>query len=258
MNLPPATRGAPSSARRAGPFDLRIVLVAALSLVSQACAAGSGAAPSPAGPTVDPAANQTARAPAEAPTRPDPAHAAQPEAPYHARPDSALTGYHAADVHFMTGMIGHHAQALVMAGFAPDNGASPSIQVLCARIINAQQDEIHVMQAWLRDRDLEVPEIHIEGDRLMVHGPEHAMHMPGMLTQEELSELGRAQGPDFDRLFLAYMIKHHNGAVHMVNELFATDGAALGDFVFKLASDIQADQGSEIARMELMLEALTP
>ena len=113
------------------------------------------------------------------------------------------------------------------------------------------------MQAWLRDRGLEVPEIHIEGDRLMVHGPEHAMHMPGMLTQDELSELGRAQGPDFDRLFLAYMIKHHNGAVHMVHELFATDGAALDDFVFKLASDIQADQGSEIARMELMLEALT-
>ena len=233
--------------------------VLAAALAFQGCASGSG--PAPQGPTsaADPAEPPVHAAdPATPPTRPDAALTARLEALYRARADSALTGYHPADVHFMTGMIGHHAQALVMAGFAPHNGASPSIQILCARIINAQQDEIDVMQAWLRDRGLEVPEIHIEGDRLMVHGPEHAMHMPGMLTQQELTELGRAQGTDFDRLFLAYMIKHHNGAVHMVNELFATDGAAQGDLVFKLASDIQADQGSEIARMELMLEALTP
>ena len=190
------------------------------------------------------------------PTRPSAARIAELEAVYQARAEAVLTNYHEADVHFMTGMIGHHGQALVMSGFAPENGASPTIQVLCARIINAQKDEIAVMQEWLRDRGQPVPEVHTDGGHFMVHGPEHAMHMPGMLTAEQLDELRQAQGPDFDRLFLKYMIMHHEGAVAMVEELFAVDGAAQGDFVFKLASDILADQGSEIARMELMLEAL--
>ena len=80
--------------------------------------------------------------------------------------------------------------------------------------------------------------------------------MPGMLTPEQLEELAAARGSDFDRLFLEYMIQHHKGAVSMVRDLFATDGAAQDDFVFKLASDIHVDQATEIARMELMLEAL--
>ncbi len=197
-------------------------------------------------------------APVPAPTRPDPADAARLEALYRARADSVRMNHHPADAHFMSGMIGHHAQALVMSGFAPGNGASPQIQTLGARIINAQKDEIAVMQEWLRDRDLEVPEIHIEDGHLMVHGPEHAMHMPGMLTPAQIEELRHARGAEFDRLFLTYMIQHHLGAVTMVHELFAIDGAALDDFVFKLASDIQADQGSEIARMERMLNALSP
>ena len=156
----------------------------------------------------------------------------------------------------MTGMIGHHAQALVMSGFAPGNDASPTIRTLCARIINAQKDEIDIMQQWLRDRGLVVPEIHIADGHLIIHGPEHAHHMPGMLSPEQLDELRHARGLDFDRLFLKYMIMHHRGAVTMVLDLFATDGAAQDDFVFRLASDIQADQGSEIERMELMLGAL--
>ncbi len=90
----------------------------------------------------------------------------------------------------------------------------------------------------------------------MVHGADHAMHMPGMLTPDQIRELDEARGPDFDRLFLTYMIQHHNGAVTMVHDLFGADGAAQGDLAFKLASDIQVDQISEIARMELMLEAL--
>ena len=195
-------------------------------------------------------------APAPA-ARPDADRIARLEAIYQARADSLLLNPHEADIHFITGMIGHHAQALVMAGFAPDNGASPAVQVLCARIINAQSDEIDIMQRWLRERGLPVPEIHIEGSTLMVHGPEHAMNMPGMISPEQLRELGEARGPDFDRLFLTYMIQHHEGAVTMVHELFATDGAAQGDFIFKIASDIQVDQATEIARMELMLEEMT-
>ena len=93
----------------------------------------------------------------------------------------------------------------------------------------------------------------------MIHGPDHAHHMPGMLSPEQVDDLRNARGPDFDRLFLVYMIQHHQGAVTMVDELFATDGAAQGDdLIFRLASDIQADQTSEIERMESMLEAMTP
>ena len=233
------------------------VAVLLLTSAFQGCAGGPGATATPPEPAnAAPSASVTAE-PAPAPTRPSAARIAELEAIYQARFQSTLEHYHEADVHFMTGMIGHHAQALVMSGFAPENGASATIQILCARIINAQQDEINVMQAWLRDRGLEVPEVHIADGRLMIHGPEHAMHMPGMLSPEQLEELRLARGPDYDRLFLKYMIQHHKGAVTMVDDLFATDGAALDDFVFKLASDIQADQNSEIKRMELMLEAMT-
>ena len=112
-------------------------------------------------------------------TAPPPAPA-ELEAIYRARTDSALTRFTAADVRFITGMIGHHGQALVMAGLAPTHGASPSVQTLCARIINAQQDEIATMQQWLGDRGQTVPEVEITGTTMMVHGPEYAMHMPGM------------------------------------------------------------------------------
>ncbi len=190
-------------------------------------------------------------------SRPTPEEAARLDSIYRARADSALAEHHPEDAAFMTGMIAHHAQALVMSGFAPENGASEPIQILTARIINGQQDEIHVMQSWLRARGYEVPEVHIEGHQLMIHGPGHGHMMPGMLTQEELSELGRAQGPDYDRLFLRYMIRHHEGAVEMVRDLFSVGGAAQDDFVFKLASDIQADQSSEIKRMRLMLDEMS-
>ena len=181
---------------------------------------------------------------------------AELEALYRARTDSALMEFTEADAEFMTGMIGHHAQALMMAGLAPTNGASPSVGTLCARIINAQKDEIAWMQRWLRDRSRPAPEVHGAGADVTVHGPEHIMHMPGMLSREQMTELKEARGPEFDRVFLTYMIQHHQGAVTMVHDLFATAGAAQNDFVFKLASDIQVDQTTEIARMELMLESL--
>ncbi len=178
------------------------------------------------------------------------------EALYLARMDSARARFTEADVRFMTSMIGHHAQALVMARLAPTHGASPSLQTLAARIINAQRDEIASMQQWLRDRGQPVPEVHFDGPTLMIHGADHAMHAPGMLTPEQMQELERARGPEFDRLFLTYMIQHHRGAVAMVLELFATDGAGQDEEVFKFASDVQVDQITEIKRMELMLESL--
>ena len=175
---------------------------------------------------------------------------AELEALYRARTDSARMRVSEADVQFMTGMIGHHAQALVMSGLAPENGAGRQIRTLTARIINAQKDEIALMQRWLLDRGRPVPEVDDSGHLT------RPMQMPGMLTAGQLEDLENAQGPDFDRLFLTYMIQHHEGAVTMVHGLFATDGAALDEVAFKLASDIQVDQITEVARMRDMLEAL--
>ena len=173
-----------------------------------------------------------------------------------ARTDSARMRFTEADVEFMNGMIAHHAQAIVMSRLAPTNGASPSIQTLAARIINAQQDEIALMQTWLRDRGQPVPEAK-PGPMKMKHGGmDHEMLMPGMLTDAQLAELTRARGTDFDRLFLTYMIQHHRGAVAMVEALFRQDGAGQDEAVFKFASDVQVDQITEIGRMESMLAAL--
>ena len=164
--------------------------------------------------------------------------------------------YTEADVHFMSGMIGHHAQAIAMAAMAPTHGASPAVQALAARVVNAQQDEITTMQQWLRDRGKPVPEADPRGMRMVVNGVEHYHAMPGMLTEEQMKQLDRARGKEFDRLFLQFMIQHHNGAVAMVKELFGTPGAGQDDTVFKLASDINVDQVTEIDRMQKMLVAI--
>ncbi len=174
-----------------------------------------------------------------------------------AREDSARRPYTAADVHFMSGMIGHHSQAIVMAGWAPSHGASPSVHTLSDRIINAQRDEIATMQQWLRDRQQPVPEASAKGMKMVMDGVEHEMLMPGMLTEAQMKQLDAARGKEFDRLFLTFMIQHHKGAVQMVKELFDSYGAAQDDLVFKFASDVNVDQTTEIARMEKMLVALT-
>ncbi|WP_445666208.1 DUF305 domain-containing protein [Fodinibius sp. AD559] len=180
---------------------------------------------------------------------------------YWDRIESSRTSFTKADVKFMTGMIAHHAQALVISRLAPENEASPKIQRLAARIINAQQDEIKSMQQWLRDRDQPVPNIEIRGLNLMIelNGEPYTMYkkMRGVLSQQKIEELAAAKGSDFDKLFLKYMIEHHAGAVYMVENLFDTDGAAQDDQAYRLASNIQVDQRTEIERMQQMLDQLT-
>ena len=233
---------------------------AAIALTATSCAGATRAPNQPvAAATGAPATRSPEPVPSTAP--PSPGVTSSPadlEATYRARLDSARMRFTPADVHFMTGMIGHHAQALVIAGMAPTHGASASIRTLCARIINSQQDEIATMQRWLRERAQPVPEVHIEGTMVMLHGVAHdmTMPMPGMLTPAQLQELDAASGPAFDQLFLKYMIQHHRGAVTMVHDLFATDGAGQDEAVFKFASDVQVDQTTEVARMERMLSAL--
>jgi uncharacterized protein (DUF305 family) len=180
-----------------------------------------------------------------------------PAAVAQARADSARHPYTEADIHFMSGMIGHHAQAIVMARWAPTHEASLAIRRLADRIINAQQDEINSMQRWLADRQLPVPEARPTGMRMMMNGVEHDMLMPGMLTEDQMKQLDQARGPEFDRLFLTYMIQHHRGAVSMVKELFDSYGAGQDETVFKFASDVNVDQSTEIARMEKMLVYVT-
>ena len=176
-----------------------------------------------------------------------------------ARADSARLPYTKADIDFMTGMIGHHAQAIVISRWAPTHGASSSVQTLAARIINAQQDEIRTMQQWLRDRQLPVPDGHagmtMNGSDMPMSDMKGEPLMPGMLSDAQLKELDAANGQKFDLLFLRDMIQHHEGAITMVKQLFDSYGAGQDEIVFKLATDANVDQATEIARMQKLLVA---
>ena len=175
-----------------------------------------------------------------------------------ARADGGKGPYTAGDVKFMQGMIHHHAQALVMAALAPTNGARADVRILAERIDVAQRDEIAFMQRWLRERGETVPDpsaMHDMGGHQMsmAEMPGMAPMMPGMLSPEQMAELKAATGPEFDRLFLTFMIQHHQGAITMVQELFSTPGSGQEINVWRFASDVEADQSSEIARMRTML-----
>ena len=189
--------------------------------------------------------------------QPAPVIHGDPAAIANAKPDSTRFAFTEADVHFMSGMIGHHAQAIRMSKLAPTRAASQSIKTLTARIINAQQDEIALMSQWLRGHGQQVPEVTPMGIKMKMGGMEHDMAMPGMLTEAQMKQLDEARGTEFDRLFLTFMIQHHKGAVSMVKELFASYGAGQDEIVFKFASDVNVDQATEIARMEKMLAGLT-
>jgi len=173
-----------------------------------------------------------------------------------ARRDSVRRPYTTADIEFMSGMIGHHAQAVKMAGWAQSHGASRSLQIFCGRIATGQTAEIGLMQQWLKERNQPVPEADARGMKMNMAGMDHYVMMPGMLTDEQMKQLDAARGVDFDRLFLTFMMQHHRGALTMVDKLFNTPGAAQDEIVFKFANDVQADQTTEIDRMQQMLDAL--
>ncbi len=187
-----------------------------------------------------------------------------------------------ADVRFMRNMIHHHEQALIMSRMAPERTTRQDLLTLAARIERAQGDEILLMARWLELRGETVPAITVELDRPLHghpahghghvpdpdgahqahghqdaagHAPEHGHDelMAGMLTPQQLQELSDARGQAFDRLFLEFMIHHHQGALQMVDELFQVPGAARGSEVFHFATDVANDQLGEIARMRVML-----
>ena len=168
-----------------------------------------------------------------------------------AKADGGQMAYTAADVQFMQGMIHHHAQAIVMADWAQNHGARSDVKTLAQRIDVAQRDEIAFMQRWLRERGQTVPDP-LEHLAMGMAMPDSAL-MPGMLTAKQMAALDSARGPEFDKLFLTGMIQHHQGAITMVNQLFASPGAGQELYVFRFASDVNADQQTEIDRMRKML-----
>jgi len=163
--------------------------------------------------------------------------------------DLSKVGYTPADVRFMQGMVGHHAQALEMTGIVRTHSESDAIRTLALRIELSQADEIKMMQDWLTARGQPLPDPHAH------HGAGASGLMPGMLTPAEMSRLAEARGPALDRLFLQFMIKHHEGALVMVKDLLATPGAGQEADVFAFASDVEADQRMEIDRMRAALTA---
>ncbi len=157
----------------------------------------------------------------------------------------------AADVRFMQGMITHHAQALDMTVLVDDRTQRDAIRMLAQRIALSQDDEIAMMQDWLRERGLEVPD-------LDAHRDHDAELMPGMATPEQMEQLAAADGALFDTLFLELMIEHHEGAVEMVDELLEQPGSAQDSVLYNFTTDINADQSAEIDRMNAMLAGFSP
>ena len=160
-------------------------------------------------------------------------------------PATAGPGYTVADVQFMQHMIAHHAQALTMAAWVASQGASENVRRMAQKIDISQRDEIAFMEQWLQARGQAVP------------NPAHAhMMMPGMLTPEQLAQLEGARGGDFDRLFLTFMIRHHEGALQMVEALFQSAGAGQDSDFFRFVTDVDADQRDEIFQMQQLLDTL--
>lgn len=161
--------------------------------------------------------------------------------------DLSKVGHTRADVAFMQGMIGHHLQAIDMVALINTNSNNEDLKKLGLRIQVSQEDEIKMMQDWLKARGAEVPGAHAHHTGPM---------MPGMLSPDEMARLAAAKGVEFDRQFLNGMIKHHNGALMMVDALFATPGAAQDSDIYAFASDVIADQRMEMDRMAVMLKEL--
>jgi uncharacterized protein (DUF305 family) len=168
--------------------------------------------------------------------------------------DPVRPRYNRADVDFMQGMIAHHGQALVMSGLVPTRTRRAALKLLAERITVSQQDEIRLMRTWLLDRGESAP---APDHPAMDHHDHGAMAlMPGMLTEQQLDRLKAARGSAFDRLLLESMIRHHEGALTMVATLFGTPGAGQDVDIFRFASDVDADQRAEIARMRALLKPM--
>ena len=155
--------------------------------------------------------------------------------------------YTKADVEFMQGMIAHHAQAIYMSRMAEAHGANPRLLRLANKIDQSQVAEIRIMQQWLTSNGQMAPDT----------SSWRTMSMKGMLTEAQMKELDASKGVDFDRAFLTYMIQHHEGALQMVKDLFATPQAGQEVDVNVFANDVVSVQTAEIGAMRQMLSVLS-
>jgi uncharacterized protein (DUF305 family) len=172
--------------------------------------------------------------------------------------------YTQADVRFMQGMIGHHAQALAMVALIPSRTTRPDLRALGERIRVSQTDEIALMKQWLRDRNQQIPAdmshaYEMSGHTMQMPGMTMTDSlMPGMLTPQQMTQLANAMGAGFEVLFLKDMIQHHQGALTMVAKLLGTTGSGQEPEVFRFAAEVDTDQRAEIARMNALLNTLQP
>ena len=155
-----------------------------------------------------------------------------------------------ADVRFMRGMIPHHGQALDMTALVPARATTNGFRSMALRMQISQRDEIRLMERWLTEREEDIPPPNAH--RMMMAGD--MVLMPGMLNAGQMEQLASATGQEFERLFLEFMIMHHEGALTMVQALFNSSGAGQESLIFKFATDVDADQTIEIMRMRRMLE----
>ena len=158
-----------------------------------------------------------------------------------------------ADVEFMQGMIMHHAQAVEMTALIESHTENKELRALGARINSSQTDEIKFMKRWLAARG-EKASMAMRAMAGMDMAHEGMALMPGMLTPEQMEALRKAKSAEFDRLFVAGMIQHHNGALTMVKDLFDTAGAGQDAELFGFATDVDTGQRAEIKIMQGMLE----
>lgn len=151
----------------------------------------------------------------------------------------------------------HHAQAVEMTALIEARTTTKELRSLAARITASQSDEIKFMKRWLAVRGEPIsPMTHQQhGMNMSSHSMQamHPMLMPGMLTEKQMQDLKRANGEEFDRLFLAGMIQHHGGALTMVKALFDIAGAGQDAELFNFASDVDSGQRAEIRIMQTML-----
>lgn len=149
------------------------------------------------------------------------------------------------DVLFVRDMLHHHSQAIEMTGFVVDRTDDEDVRLLAERMDISQTDEMAVLEKWLQDRGEPVR----DPDASHAHSAES---MPGLLTDAEMAQLEAAEGEEFDILFLTFMIKHHQGAIQMVQELYAAGGGQETE-IDTFARHVEGDQSIEIKRMQQML-----
>ncbi|WP_353951795.1 DUF305 domain-containing protein [Knoellia sp. S7-12] len=155
------------------------------------------------------------------------------------------------DTAFYQDMIVHHAQAIVMVETVLERLSDEQVKGIASRIADEQVPEIDVMKRWLESKQQDVPP---QATNPRLGGHEHA-GMPGMATENQLTELASVSGVAADQLFLTLMIKHHEGALAMVNDHAPTKG---GDYeVGKMAAEINVTQMKQIQQMQTMLARLT-